>query len=377
MIKPSEFFNLLQGEGVEYFAGVPDSLLKAICAYISDSVSANNHVISANEGAAVGLGIGYHLATGNLPLVYMQNSGLGNIINPLTSLADEDVYSIPMLLLIGWRGEPGVKDEPQHVKQGRVTLDTLEALGVPYEVIDSNCEGLELAEKLKKACDFAKNNSRAFALVVRKGAFEPYTLKAASDEVQEYRREDAIKDIVEHLSNDDIVVSTTGMASRELFEYRKAKGQSHGADFLTVGGMGHASQIAMGIASQKSNRNVLCIDGDGAALMHMGSLAIIGQSQLTNYKHIVINNGAHDSVGGQPTVANSISLPDIAKACGYSAIISCDNLDSIGNSLNNFFSSEGPCFMEIKVGKGNRKDLGRPTTTPIENKIAFMQNLKG
>jgi len=374
MIKPSFFYDLLKEHGVEYFTGVPDSLLKSFCGYISDFSPKDNHIIAANEGAAVGLALGYHLATEKLPMVYMQNSGLGNIVNPILSLADSDVYSIPMLLLVGWRGEPGIKDEPQHVKQGKVTISMLEAMGIPYEIIDS--DEAKVAAQIIKARDLAVENSIPVALVVKKGTFDAYTLKSSDDEVTTYKREDAVKRIVDKLSSDDVVVSTTGMASRELFEYRKAQGQTHSADFLTVGGMGHASQIALGIAGQKKERNVFCIDGDGAALMHMGSMAISGQSGLNNFKHIVINNGAHDSVGGQPTIANDICLEMIAKGCGYSYAKCCNSLEDFEQYFSDFMKDKGPAFLEIKVAKGNRKDLGRPTTSPQENKLAFIGNLK-
>jgi len=374
MIKASFFYNLLKEHGVEYFTGVPDSLLKSFCAYVSDYSPKSNHIIAANEGAAVGLALGYHLATEKLPMVYMQNSGLGNTVNPILSLADKDVYSIPMLLLVGWRGEPGEKDEPQHVKQGKVTVAMLEAMGIPYEIIDSDED--KVAAQIKKASKLALDSSIPVALVIKKGTFDSYTLKANDDVVTTYKREDAVKKIVDRLSSDDVVVSTTGMASRELFEYRKAKGQSHRADFLTVGGMGHASQIALGIAGQKKERNIICIDGDGAALMHLGSMAISGQSGLNNFKHIVINNGAHDSVGGQPTIANDICLDKIAKGCGYTYAKCCNSLEDFEQYFSDFMENKGPAFLEVKVAKGNRKDLGRPTTSPQENKFAFIGNLK-
>lgn len=374
MIEPSRLFEELANAGVTYYAGVPDSLLKFFCAYVSDNVAPENHVITANEGASVGLAIGYHLATGDVPLVYMQNSGLGNTINPLMSLADSDVYSIPMVLMIGWRGEPDTKDEPQHVKQGKVTLTTLDAMGIPYEILDGEEES-DLG-KVSRAVDSTKQNSSPVALVVKKGSFASYKLKNDKDLDLKHKREDAIKIVADCLSDDHVVVSTTGMASRELFEYRKEKGQDHSRDFLTVGGMGHANQIAMGIAAQKGDREVVCIDGDGAILMHMGSLAICGQSGLKNFTHIVVNNAAHDSVGGQPTVANEIDLTAVARACGYTFAKSCDDLSEFKELLKESLEEPGVNLLEVKVGKGNRADLGRPTTTPKENKNSFMSNLE-
>lgn len=370
MIKPNVFFDALVKAGVGYFAGVPDSLLKSFCAYVTANTEPSDHVIAANEGAAVGLAMGYHLATGKLPLVYLQNSGLGNTINPLTSLVDSDVYSVPMLLLVGWRGEPGVKDEPQHVKQGRVTLDMLDSMQLPYTVIDGNEDDVDAV--IAKATASAKSVGGAHALVVKKGSFDSYSLDAALQQDFGWNREDAIKKIVAQLTARDIVVATTGMASRELFECRVALEQSHEQDFLTVGGMGHASQIALGIAGQKNDRQIICIDGDGAALMHLGSMAINGMAAMSNFKHIIINNGAHDSVGGQPTVAFDIDLPKIAEACGYRSSQSCSSAAMLDKALQALFNAEGPAVLEIKVNKGNRSDLGRPTTSPQQNKQAFM-----
>ncbi len=371
MLTPQSFFDALRNAGVDYFTGVPDSLLKTFCAYVTDNAAEKKHVIAANEGAAIGLAMGYHLATGKLPLVYLQNSGLGNTINPLTSLVDAEVYGIPLLLLIGWRGEPGVKDEPQHVKQGRVTLKMLEAVEIPYTVIDGSED--DIASVIAHAVQSAQTSGGAHALVVKKGSFDNYRILEQSQRDFGWNREDAIRHIVDPLDAQDIVVATTGMASRELFEYRVAKQHSHERDFLTVGGMGHASQIALGIASQRPQRRVICIDGDGAALMHLGSMAINGKSGLENFKHIIINNGAHDSVGGQPTVAFDISLPKIAEACGYRMTASCNSATTVDQSIEALLKTAGPAVLEIQVNKGNRKDLGRPTSTPQQNKQAFMQ----
>ena len=372
MIQPKAFIDTLAQGGVDFFAGVPDSLLKNLCAYITDNVSREKNIIAANEGNAVGLAAGYHLATGKIGCVYMQNSGEGNIVNPLLSLVDEDVYRIPMLLVIGWRGEPGVHDEPQHVKQGKVTLSLLETMGVPYAVLDDNWE-----QQVTQALTQIRETNGIYALIVRKGTFEDYVLQNQTISSLPLSREEAIKIVVDKLREDDIVVSTTGMISRELFEYREAKQQGHGADFLTVGSMGHASQIALGIALQKPERRVFVFDGDGALLMHMGGMAIIGDYCPKNLVHVVFNNGAHDSVGGQPTVGLKIDIEAIAKAVGYADVISVDSQMSLMFAMNhvNCAVIEGTSLINVNVRKGNRKDLGRPTTTPIQNKEAFMQNL--
>ena len=372
MIQPKTFIEQLQHGGIDFFAGVPDSLLKNLCAYITDNVSREKNIIAANEGNAVALAAGYHLATGKVGCVYMQNSGEGNIVNPLLSLVDEDVYHIPMLLIIGWRGEPSVHDEPQHKKQGKVTLSLLETMGVPYAVLDENWE-----QQVQQAIATIQKTNGVYTLIVRKGTFDEYVLLNQTISSLPLSREEAIKIVVDKLREDDIVVSTTGMISRELFEYREAKQQGHGADFLTVGSMGHASQIALGIALQKPNRRVFVFDGDGAMLMHMGGMAIIGDYCPKNLVHIVFNNGAHDSVGGQPTVGQKIDVEAIAKAVGYTDVISVDNEMALCCAMNHINSAviEGTSLINANVHKGNRKDLGRPSTTPIENKQALMENL--
>lgn len=373
MISCDLFFGALKTEGVTFFSGVPDSLLKDICAYITDHSDPRNHVIAANEGAALALASGSYLATGRPGVVYLQNSGLGNLVNPLTSLTDPEVYSIPALLLIGWRGEPGVHDEPQHRKQGRVMLATLDAMEIPYAVLPTN-EGDAVAT-VAKAMATIRDRSAPFALVVQKGTFVPYKLRNKAPDISTFRREDALKQVLDTLSSGDVVVSTTGMTSREVFEYREATQAGHARDFLTVGCMGHASQIAMGVAVEKPDRLVYCLDGDGAVLMHMGSLAIIGASKLENFRHVVVNNGAHDSVGGQPTVGFEADIPAIARACNYRWSRSTSTPAEIPGLLAALRTATGPALLEIKVGKGSRPDLGRPTTSPQDNKRDFMENL--
>ena len=372
MIRPNFFIETLREKGIDCFAGVPDSLLKNICAYITDNFDSAHNIIAANEGAAVGLAAGHYLATGRPACVYMQNSGEGNIINPLASLTDQEVYNIPVLLLIGWRGRPGVHDEPQHVKQGKVTTGLLNVMGVNYEVLSK--EEDKAAKQIDKAAK-ALANKEVFALVIEKDTFEDYKLQNVELNDLTMSREEAIQTVAAALGEKDCIVSTTGMISRELFEFRTAMSQSHKRDFLTVGSMGHASQIALGIALAQPDRHVWCFDGDGAAIMHMGSMAIVANKNPRNYVHVVFNNGSHDSVGGQPTVGLKIDLPAVAKAVGYKATHSVDNLNALNMVLTNVNSFEGPVLIEIKVKKGNRKDLGRPTTTPIQNKEALMNFL--
>lgn len=372
MIKNSHIFNILKDNGVGFFTGVPDSLLKYLCAYITDNTTDKEHIIAANEGGAVSLAAGYHLATGKIPLVYLQNSGLGNTVNPLLSLADKKIYSIPMVLLIGWRGKPGTKDEPQHIKQGRIQNDLLRVLDIPFLIIGPDID--DLTDPVNQIIKTAKDNSSPVAIVVQPNTFEEYKLKACFEDKYQLTREEAIETILESVSLKDIVISTTGKTSREVYEYRERKKQGYQNDFLTVGSMGHASQIALGVTLNTKKR-VICLDGDGAILMHMGALAIIGTKKPKNFIHIVLNNGSHDSVGGQPTVGFSISLTKIAEGCGYSFVESISNKDDLQDALKRAFEKKGPLMIEVLIKKGARPDLGRPKTTPVQNKEALMKLL--
>jgi len=374
MIRPSYFYDLLIKNGTDFFAGVPDSLLKNFCAYVTDNAPASNHIISANEGSATGLATGYHLATGKIPMIYMQNSGEGNMVNPLLSIADPDVYSIPMLIVIGWRGEPGVHDEPQHVKQGKVTCDLLDAMKVPYEVLSDN--EADLPAQFEKAYKYIKENNAQYAFVIRKGTFDEYKLVNNIPVEGKMSREEAIEKIMLGADDKTAFISTTGMISRELYELRDKHGQNHDRDFLTVGGMGHASQIALGIALQKTDRQIYCLDGDGASIMQMGGMATIGSRKPSNYVHFVLNNGAHDSVGGQPTVGREIDLCVIAEGCGYENVVKVETPEELDAVLHDSETKEKLTFVEVLVKKGARKDLGRPKSTPQENKKALMEFLK-
>ena len=374
MLSPKDFYDGLRRTGFDYFTGVPDSLLKDFCAYVSDHAGAEGDLIAANEGAAVALAAGYHMATRRYGVVYMQNSGLGNAVNPLTSLADPEVYSIPMLLLIGWRGKPGSPDEPQHIKQGKITHEILDCLGIPNEVLPGDLD--DVHDLLTRAVTYLEQYQAPFAIVVAAGTFDKYQ-KRQEPGPFEMRREDAVRAIAANLSESDVIVATTGKTSRELFEYRAAADGCHSRDFLTVGSMGHASQIALTIALSCLDRQVICLDGDGAAIMHLGSLAIIGTRAPTNFKHIIINNGAHDSVGGQPTAGHLIDLKAIAEACRYRSTTRVEHEAEIPAAVHRLRDQDGPALLEILTRVGARGDLGRPTIPPIDNKLSFMQNLGG
>lgn len=376
-LNPAHFFMLLRAHGTSFFTGVPDSLLKDICAYITDNAQKENHVIAANEGTALAMAAGHHLATGRIACVYLQNSGLGNTVNPLLSLCSAKVYSIPALLLIGWRGEPGKKDEPQHLLQGALTPSLLKEMGVPFEILPDYAEGA--FEVLNKAYSYMEKEKSPFALLVKKQTFEKYRLASEQDVFvgpDMLHREEILEQLINHFPSDPLV-TTTGFTSREMFELRVAKGLPHAQDFLTVGSMGHCSSIALGVALAKPQRRVLCIDGDGAALMHMGAMATVGKVGLKNFKHVLINNAVHDSVGGQPTGAGNIDFPAIAKACGYRLAERASTAKEIAAALQNLKDSEGPHFVELRAMPGARADLGRPTTSTHANKDAFMQMLAG
>lgn len=360
--------------GSDFYTGVPDSQLKALCNYLMDryGIDSRHHVIAANEGNCTAIAAGYHLATGKIPVVYMQNSGEGNIINPVASLLNDKVYAIPMIFIIGWRGEPGIHDEPQHIYQGEVTLKLLEDMGILYFIIGKDTTEEELQDAMANfRTVLAEGKNVAF--VIRKGA-----LTDAPN--VEYKNENSMlrEDIIRHIvavTGEDPIVSTTGKASRELFEIREANSQSHKYDFLTVGSMGHSSSIALGVAINKPETKIWCIDGDGAVLMHMGSMAVLGANAPKNMVHIVINNEAHETVGGMPTVAGTINLTKIAEACGYKNVDSVDNFEKLDKALEFAKRANELTFIEVKCSIGAREDLGRPTTTALENKNGFMEYL--
>lgn len=369
-MKVEEFVGVLEAD---FYTGVPDSQLKPLCNYLINTYGiSDKHVIAANEGNCTALAAGYHLATGKVPVVYMQNSGIGNIINPVASLLNDKVYAIPCIFVVGWRGEPGIHDEPQHIYQGEVTVKLLEDMGIDVFVLSKEVNKEELIEVMERFSEELKRGKNV-AFVVRKGALS-YDEKVEYKNNNKMKREEIIRQIVS-VTGEDPIVSTTGKASRELFEIREQNGQGHKHDFLTVGSMGHSSSIALGIAMSKSDRKVWCVDGDGAVLMHMGSMAVIGSRHQKNMVHIVINNGAHETVGGMPTVASDIDLCKIAEGCGYDNVMCASNVEELDKVLEIAKKSEELCFIEVKSAIGAREDLGRPTTTAVENKEGFMKFL--
>lgn len=360
--------------GADFYTGVPDSQLKALCNYLMHTygIDKQHHMIAANEGNCSALAAGYHLATGKVPVVYMQNSGEGNIINPVASLLNDNVYAIPTIFVVGWRGEPGVHDEPQHVYQGMVTVKLLEDMDIESFIISKDTT----VDELRKAMDDFRGlllKGKQVAFIVRKGALE-YSEKVKYVNSYGMVREDIVKAIAK-AAGEDVIISTTGKASRELFEAREEFGQSHKYDFLTVGSMGHASTIALGVAINKPGQKVWCIDGDGAVLMHLGAMAVIGDNKPDNLVHIVINNEAHETVGGMPTVMSGKDLTAVARALGYNKAATAATEEELAKLLTDAKNAKELTFIEVKCSIGARDDLGRPTTTALENKQAFMEYL--
>ena len=362
---------ILKRNKVEFFTGVPDSLLQSFIRCIANNENKNNHIIAANEGSAIGIAIGYNLVTQKIPLVYLQNSGLGNAVNPILSLADKKVYSIPMLLVIGWRGEPGVSDEPQHITQGAVTKRMLNTMGISFLSVNKKTKLIEIEKFIKKL----NKRLSPMALLISRDALEDDTKPKLVNSKYKLSREEAIREIVDSLNSDDVIVSTTGMASRELYEYLKSSNLQI-ANFLTVGGMGHASQISAGIAIKNKKGKVICLDGDGSIIMHLGSLSTIGTTSNLNLTHFILNNGVHGSVGNQSTTGFKIDFLKIADACGYDYIYRCENLMKLKSVLKKISKQKGKIFIEIRLNTNFRSNLGRPNKKPIENKFEFIKYLK-
>jgi len=374
VIAPDEFVRAVGGAS-PFFAGVPDSLLKNLGMHLATSLPADQHVITANEGAAVGLAIGHHLRTGDVPVVYLQNSGVGNTVNPLLSLADPEVYGIPLVLVIGWRGQPGVKDEPQHVKQGRVMTQLLDAMEIPYWVLPTDpVEGLATAALARET---AQQVSGPVAVLVAAGTFATPETSVATPPLSADlpSREEALVAFAEAVGADAVITCTTGMLGREMFEYREAHPRPGLRDFLCVGGMGHVSSIAQGVALADPAADVWAFDGDGALLMHQGTLAVIAATAPTNLFHVVFNNGVHDSVGGQPTAIAGVDIPALATASGYRGATRIRSTGDVAGAVATARASGGPYLIEIQVRPGNRDGIGRPTRTPAESKVAFMASL--
>lgn len=369
-MKADRLLYALEQMGINTITGVPDSTLKQFCDGLQNYRGNLKHYVPVNEGAAVGLAIGSYLADGKPACVYMQNSGIGNAVNPIVSLANRDVYRIPILFLVGWRGEPGVKDEPQHVFQGKITCELFETLTIPYEIVDKDTSWGQMEEILKKASRVLSQGDQ-FAIIVKKGTFEKAET-FAWENGNILNREEALATILKEGGHEAVLISTTGKISRELYEQSDLLYGNHDNLFMTVGGMGHASMIAFGVAKKYLDKRVICVDGDGAAFMHMGALAFIANQSPENYVHIVINNQSHESVGAMPTGCQNTNFSELAKAVGYKWTTRISTMEELKNVLHSISNRQGPVLLEILVSLESRADLGRPRESTRNNKESFM-----
>ena len=372
MHDPDVFLKSLIDADIELFVGVPDSLLSGL---ISAFESNNKicHLVAANEGNALALAAGYHLATNKLPLVYMQNSGFGNIINPYLSLTCKQVYQIPMIIIMGWRGCPEKNDEPQHLFQGKVQIDLLKTLDIPFVVLDENFDSKSMRVITKKAIQ----EKRAVCILIKKGAFitKPLQLNA---KMLPMNRRIAISIIVKYLPENSVVIATTGKIAREAYDIMSEAGKRHQL-FMNVGAMGHCSSVALGLAIGRPEVKVICLDGDGALIMHMGALSLIGKVQCRNFYHILLNNGCHESVGGCPSAADTVDFLGVAKASSYNSSYKASSEGDMNHMIDDFFEKEGPVFLEAKISLTQGDDPSRPSESMCElksNLQDFLQ-LKG
>ena len=355
MLDQQLVFETLQKLGVDFYTGVPDSYLNGFCNYALAHFPERN-VIAANEGNAIGIAAGHYMATKHLPLVYMQNSGMGNTVNPLVSLADEKVYAIPMLLLIGWRGQGNTEPKhPQHRLQGEITPKLLEIMHIPYTVLED--DNGTIAEVLTEAVQTAQRTRRPYGLIAPKGVMAGEKGNN-TDETYPLSREEAIEIILDRMPENTIYAATTGRATRELYWLRDRRGQGLDHDFLNVGSMGHASSVALGIALEATDRPVVCLDGDSAAIMHLGAMTMVSKRNVPNFLHIVLNNGAHESVGGQPSAGFMIDFTKIAEACGY-ATVGGPVTDRAGllAALDRLKDCGKAAFIDMRIHKGLKGKL--------------------
>ncbi len=356
MIYAEDFFFHLKKNKINFFSGVPDSVLKNLVNFFDKEKKIKHH-IAVNEGNAVSLGIGYHLATKKLPCIYLQNSGLGNAINPLISIAHPKIYSIPMLLVIGWRGSPNKNDEPQHNVKGKITTNLLKSLNIKYCILRSNYNFKKLNELIK----YSIKLNKPVACLIEPGKLSTKATYKKKYKIKNFKRLDVLVEVLSKIKKNTKLVSTTGYTSRELFYLRnKNSYHSNGKDFYMVGGMGHASAVALGIAMNKVKQEVLCLDGDGSILMHLGSMRTIGFNGKKNFKHIIFNNGSHESVGGQPTHAFGVDFKKLSDSLGYKKYFLAKNMSSLKKKIKPFIKSIGPSLFEIKISEGTIKKLPRP-----------------
>ncbi len=356
MLDQKLVFEALAKNGVTFFTGVPDSYLNGFCNYALANMPESN-IIAANEGNAVGIAAGHYFASEEIPLVYMQNSGEGNAVNPLASLVDKDVYAVPMLLLIGWRGQGDTEpNHPQHKLQGEITPKLLDIMHIPYTVLTD--DDAEFASVIEKAIAYCKENRAPYGLIAPKGVMAASEKANNVDAVYPMSREEAIEVVLNNMPADTVYSATTGRATRELFFLRERRNETKAHDYLNVGSMGHASSVAFGMALEKPDRKFVCFDGDSAAIMHMGSFAMASSRPCPNYIHIVLNNGAHESVGGQPSVGHMIDFTKIAEACGYETVGKAVTTEQeLIEALEKMKNASKTAFIDVRIHKGLSRKL--------------------
>lgn len=373
MVDQKQLFDSLQEMGVDFFTGVPDSLLNNFCLYLTQNIPDGQHVMAANEGNAVAIAAGHYMATGNIPLVYMQNSGIGNATNPLLSLTHDCVYGIPMILVIGWRGDPSISDHVQHRKQGELTPVLMKDMDIPYDILDSDDT---VIDKFAWAVSKAREISSPVALIAQKAILTEKVKKQEYPSSKLMNREDAVSAVVDVLGSDAIYLGTTGRATREVHEQLKEHGVGEGHEFQNVGSMGHVSSVGLGLALAKPGKRIVVFDGDAAVVMHMGALATNCRYKAGNMIHIVLNNGVNESVGGQPSAGYVVNLTEIAAACGYRtpghAVETKDELQTI---IRDFEQGGMPLFIDVHVRQGIRSDMPKLNIDHKAQKEALMKNL--
>tara|TARA_B100000965_G_scaffold405560_1_gene440070 strand:- start:327 stop:1427 length:1101 start_codon:yes stop_codon:yes gene_type:complete len=366
MIKIDSLINVLKKNNCNFYTGVPDSVLKEL-SIILQNKNKNNHVIATNEGSAVSIAVGNYLSTKKIPCVYMQNSGLSNAMNPLISIAHQKVYSIPLILIIGWRGSPKIKDEPQHNVKGKITEKILKLLNIKYTIIRSNKDLKNFDKQIK----YSKKNKSTVACLIENGTLEKNKKKLKKKDYYNLDKELFLKTLLENLKSNSKIISSTGYNSRELMYLRQKYNFKKSKDFYMVGGMGHTSSVAFGY-SLSNKKNTICIDGDGSFLMHLGSIKTIGTFANKNLKYILLNNNTHDSVGGQSTYAKNMNLEKFSKALGFKKFLCIKNKKDLKKKINNFLNGNTLSFLEVRVSNSKTKNLPRPKDL-IKIKNQFMK----
>jgi phosphonopyruvate decarboxylase len=376
MLNQERVFQTLSDQGVTFFTGVPDSYLNGFCNYALAHCGDRN-VIAANEGNAVGIAAGHYFATRELPLVYMQNSGMGNTINPLASLADKDVYAVPMLLLIGWRGQGDTEpNHPQHKLQGEITPTLLEVMHIPYAVLEDDDD--RFAEIVREAADYCRTTRRPYGLIAPKGVMAASEKANDVDDSYPMSREEAIEVILDHMPADTIYAATTGRATRELFFLRERRGETKRHDYLNVGSMGHASSVALGIALERRSRPVVVLDGDAAAMMHLGALTMVSKGEVPNLLHVVLNNGAHESVGGQSSAGHLVDFTKVAEACGYATVgHAVTGREELIAAIEQLRGCGQAAFIDCRIHKGLSRKLPPIIFDHREAIDALIEDLNG